>query len=220
MHSDREQLCVGPFRFGSFVFLVWGSHTQELYSSLGLTKDMYSRKLSFICCEEILRLRFRKFSWRFAFEVILSTRLFHFISDCMVMPEYVVAVSGFSLFFTVSETNSTKTSQNVSNSKVWTCLFYSGRVDYITIEILKADIETTTKHLEKLVNNIWEKEVVSSDWNKGLIVKIPKKGDRAVCDNYTCITLLSTSSKVFSKIIVQRIQREVEKKANRRISWL
>ena len=82
------------------------------------------------------------------------------------MPEYVVAVSGFSLFFTVSETNSTKTSQNVSNSKVWTCLFYSGRVDYITIEILKADIETTTKHLEKLVNNIWEKEVVSSDWTK------------------------------------------------------
>jgi hypothetical protein len=138
----------------------------------------------------------------------------------MVMPEYVVAVSGFSLFFTVSETNSTKTSQNVSNSKVWTCLFYSGRVDYITIEILKADIETTTKHLEKLVNNIWEKEVVSSDWNKGLIVKIPKKGDRAVCDNYTCITLLSTSSKVFSKIIVQRIQRGVEKKANRRTSWL
>jgi hypothetical protein len=63
---------------------------------------------------------------------------------------------------------------------------------------------------------IWEKEDVSSDWNKGLIVKIPKKGDRAVCDNYTCITLLSTSSKVFSKIIVQRIQRGVEKKANRR----
>ena len=118
--------------------LVWGSHTQELYSSLGLTKDMYSRKLSFICCEEILRLRFRKFSWRFAFDVILSTRLFHFRSDCMVMPEYLVAVSGFSLFFsTVSETNSTKKSQNVSNSKVWTCLFYS-------IEILKADIETTT----------------------------------------------------------------------------
>jgi hypothetical protein len=83
-----------------------------------------------------------------------------------LLPEYVVAVSGFSLFFTVSETNSTKTSQNVSNSKVWTCLFYSGRVDYITIEILKADIETTTKHLEKLVNNMWEKEVVSSDWTE------------------------------------------------------
>jgi ubiquinone biosynthesis protein UbiJ len=51
-------------------------------------------------------------------------------------------------------------------------LEYNSCVDYITIEILKADIETTTKHLEKLVNNIWEKEVVSSDWNKGLIVKI------------------------------------------------
>jgi hypothetical protein len=48
--------------------------------------------------------------------------------------------------------------------------------------------------------------------NKGLIVKIPTKEDRAVCDNYKCITLLSTLSKVFSKIIVQRIQRGVEKR--------
>jgi hypothetical protein len=33
-----------------------------------------------------------------------------------------------------------------------------GGVDGITAKILKEDIETTTKHLEKSFNIIWEKE--------------------------------------------------------------
>ena len=41
-------------------------------------------------------------------------------------------------------------------------------------------------------------------------MKIPKKGDRAVCDNYRGITLLSVPSKVFSRAVIQRIQEGVE----------
>jgi hypothetical protein len=86
----------------------------------------------------------------------------------------------------------------------------SGGIDGITAEIMKADMETTTRYLEKLFTAIWN-EVIPPKWNKGLIVKIPKIGDRSVCDKYRGITLLSVQSKVFSRAVIQRIQEEVEK---------
>ena len=86
----------------------------------------------------------------------------------------------------------------------------SGGIDGITAEIMKADMETSTRYLEKLFTSIWNQEVIPPEWNKGLIVKIPKKGDRAVCDNYRGITLLSVPSKVFSRAVIQRIQEGVE----------
>ena len=86
----------------------------------------------------------------------------------------------------------------------------SGGIDGITTEILKADIVTTVQCLEKLFAAIWDQETVPTEWNKGLIVKILKKGSRVVCDNYRGITLLSVPSKVFSRILVQRIQDGLE----------
>ncbi|KAK3090013.1 hypothetical protein FSP39_008513 [Pinctada imbricata] len=88
----------------------------------------------------------------------------------------------------------------------------SGGIDGITAEIMnmmKADMETTIKYLEKLFTAIWNKEVIPPEWNKGLIVKIPKKGDRSVCDNNRSITLLSVPSKI------QRIQEGVKTAARR-----
>lgn len=38
----------------------------------------------------------------------------------------------------------------------------SGGVDGITAEMLKADIETTAKYLEKLFKNIWNEETLPS----------------------------------------------------------
>ncbi|KAK3082831.1 hypothetical protein FSP39_006593 [Pinctada imbricata] len=87
----------------------------------------------------------------------------------------------------------------------------SGGIDGITAEIMKADMETTIRYLEKLFTTIWNKEVIPPEWNKGLIVKIRKKGDRSVCDNYRGITLLSMPSKVFSRVVIQRIQEGAEK---------
>ena len=86
----------------------------------------------------------------------------------------------------------------------------SGGSDGITSEILKADPETTVKYLEKLFTAIWNQERIPAEWSKGLIVKIPKKGDRSICDNYRGITLLSVPSKIFSRVVIQRIQDVVE----------
>ncbi|RUS90622.1 hypothetical protein EGW08_001619 [Elysia chlorotica] len=48
------------------------------------------------------------------------------------------------------------------------------------------------------------------DWAEGVIVMIPKKGDRSDCNNWRGITLLSIPSKILSKIIIQRISEAVD----------
>lgn len=49
-------------------------------------------------------------------------------------------------------------------------------IDSITVEMLKADVDTTTNMLHKLFQKIWDQEILD-DWSKSLIVKLPKKGD-------------------------------------------
>ena len=44
----------------------------------------------------------------------------------------------------------------------------------------------------------------------GLIIKIPQKGDVANCNNWRGITLLSTPSKILTRVILSRIQDTVE----------
>ncbi|KAL9983948.1 hypothetical protein ACROYT_G006197 [Oculina patagonica] len=82
--------------------------------------------------------------------------------------------------------------------------------DDIPAELLKADIETATEVLFVLFGHIWQEEQLPGDWRKGLIVKIPKKGDTTECTNWSGITLLSVVSKVFTRIILTRIQNAVD----------
>jgi hypothetical protein len=48
--------------------------------------------------------------------------------------------------------------------------------------------------------------------NKGLIVKLSKKGDLQIYDNWRGITLLSVPSKVISKILLKRINEKLREK--------
>ena len=56
-------------------------------------------------------------------------------------------------------------------------------IDGITVELLKADINTTVDVLHDLICDIWISETVLADWKKGLIVRIAKKGDLTKCGN-------------------------------------
>ena len=85
-------------------------------------------------------------------------------------------------------------------------------IDSLQAELLQADSELTTDILSDLMNVIWEEETLPRDWQQGLIVKLPKKGDLSNCDNWRGITLLSVPSKVFCKILLQRIEGEIDKK--------
>ena len=62
--------------------------------------------------------------------------------------------------------------------------------DRVTADMLKADPHLSAQMLVKLFNQAWEEEEVPDDWKKGIIVKLPKKGDLSVCDNWRGINLL------------------------------
>ena len=63
--------------------------------------------------------------------------------------------------------------------------------------MLKADPITATSVLVDLFRTIWESDTIPSNWAKGLIVKLPNKGNLQICDNWHGITLLSIPGKVF-----------------------
>ena len=57
---------------------------------------------------------------------------------------------------------------------------------------------------------MWDQESVPENWTKGMVVKLPKKGNLANCNNWRGITLLSVPGKVFSSILIQRLQTELD----------
>lgn len=85
-------------------------------------------------------------------------------------------------------------------------------IDGIPPEALKSMNDTTIQYLLGLLNQIWEKEKIPKDWQKGLLVKLPKKGDKSNCNNWRGITLLSIPSKILCSIILQRMKEEIDSK--------
>ena len=52
---------------------------------------------------------------------------------------------------------------------------------------------------------IWNKEELPQEWKESIFVPIHKKGDRMDCNNYRGISLLSTSYKILSNILLSRM---------------
>lgn len=84
--------------------------------------------------------------------------------------------------------------------------------DNIPPEALKADVNTSTDMLYSLFGRIWEDEKTPTEWAEGHIVKLPKKGDLRKCNNYRGITLLSVPSKIFNRVILNRLQEAVDRR--------
>jgi len=57
---------------------------------------------------------------------------------------------------------------------------------------------------------IWQDLEVPEDWKNGVIIKLPEKGSLKDCNNWRGITLLSTSSKVFNRVLLNRLQDAVD----------
>lgn len=72
--------------------------------------------------------------------------------------------------------------KNMKNSK-------AAGMDMIMKKLLKADIETTACILEDLLHMVWEIEETPENWNCGLIIKLPQKGNHNDCGNWCRITL-------------------------------
>ena len=78
--------------------------------------------------------------------------------------------------------------------------------DEIPVEALKADLIGSTNMLYDLFQDIWKEEAIPEEWKEGYIIKIPKKGDLSSCSNYRGITLLCIASKIFNRVLLNRMK--------------
>ena len=68
-------------------------------------------------------------------------------------------------------------------------------VDSITAELLKAYKEFSAAKVHQLEEKVWKHEKIQDKWKRGLIIKLPKKGNLKECKNWRGITLLSVVGK-------------------------
>ena len=83
--------------------------------------------------------------------------------------------------------------------------------DRVSADMLKADPAASARALKDLFNKVWEEEKVPEAWQKGIIVKLPKKGDLSVCGNWRGINLLSVPGKLFCRVLLQRMRQAIER---------
>jgi hypothetical protein len=85
--------------------------------------------------------------------------------------------------------------------------YKSPGTDQMPAELIQAGGSTLRSEIHKLINRIWNKEELPKQWKESIIVPIYKKGDRTDCSNYRGISLLSTSYKILSNILLSRLTR-------------
>ena len=59
--------------------------------------------------------------------------------------------------------------------------------------------------IHKLITSIWKKEKLPEEWKELIIVPIQKKGDKTGCNNYRGTSLLPTTYKMISNILLSRL---------------
>ena len=82
--------------------------------------------------------------------------------------------------------------------------------DQICGELLKYGGECLNEKLCELLNKCWEEEAVPETWRNGIIVKLPKKGNLADCNNWRGVTLLSVPGKVFCIVLLNRLKQRLD----------
>ena len=84
--------------------------------------------------------------------------------------------------------------------------------DNITADLLKAGGITVVTWLHEIFVDIWTTEEIVEDWTLAILIRILKnKGDKTQCDNYCGISLLVVASKLFTRVILNRVQSLIDR---------
>ena len=83
-------------------------------------------------------------------------------------------------------------------------------LDEITAELMKAGGQTIISTLTTLLNTLWTSKMVPDEQSKGIIVKLPKKGNLTDCNNWRGVCLLSIPGKILSTTLLKRIRSVVD----------
>ena len=82
--------------------------------------------------------------------------------------------------------------------------YKSPGIDQIPAKLIQNGENSLLTEIYKLVLAIWKKEMLPEQWKESVIVSIYKKGEEINCSNYRGISLLLTSYKILSNIILGR----------------
>jgi hypothetical protein len=82
--------------------------------------------------------------------------------------------------------------------------------DQILAELILEGGKILPSAIHKLVNSIWNKEDLPEQWKESIILPVHKKGDKTDCNNYLGISLLSTSYKILSTILLSRLSLYID----------
>ena len=83
--------------------------------------------------------------------------------------------------------------------------YKSPGIDQIPAELIQAGGRKICSEIHKLNNYIWNKEELPEQWKDSVLIPVYKKGDKTDCSNYHAISLLSTTRKVLSDILLSRL---------------
>jgi hypothetical protein len=76
--------------------------------------------------------------------------------------------------------------------------------------LIKGGGRIIRSEIHKLIISIWNKEELPEEWKESDIVPIYKKGEKTDCINYRGISLLSTTCKILSNILLSRLTAYAE----------
>lgn len=83
--------------------------------------------------------------------------------------------------------------------------------DGLPAECFKTNPDAAASLLHKLFVQIWETEEIPNQWKESTIIKLPKKGNLSNCNNWRGISITPTVTKIFNKIILDRISEPLNK---------
>ena len=86
----------------------------------------------------------------------------------------------------------------------------SAGVDNIPAELIQAGGEAMIDILTSICNKIWKTGEWPTTWAQSIVISLPKKGNLQLFQNHRTISLISHSSKVMLKIIINRLQPQAE----------
>ena len=78
-------------------------------------------------------------------------------------------------------------------------------IDQIPAEFIKARSRTIPYEFLKLIISIWDKEELPEERKESIIAPIYKKDDKTLCNNYGGISLLLSTYKILSNILLSRL---------------
>jgi hypothetical protein len=82
--------------------------------------------------------------------------------------------------------------------------------DQIPAELIQAGGEILHSKIHELINSIWNMGKLPDQWKQSFIIPFHKKGDKTDCSNYRGISILSTSYKIVSNILLSRLSPYVD----------